>query len=286
MLLQTDGSHHDWTEGRGPKMCLIGAIDDATNNVPYARFQEQETTEGYMRMLKEIVMTQGIPQSLYHDRHSIFEVTEKKEPTLEEQLNGKEPLTQMGRLLKELDITSIPANSPQAKGRIERLWGTFQDRLTSELRRAGAKNIEEANHVLAVFLPDYNRRFSVHAREAEIAYRKVEKDFKAEEYFCCKYSRTVGNDNVVRFGGKRLQILSSPERTSYARCKVEVHQALDGTLRIFYKGHYLETGPAPFETSFNRQRVQIKAAKPVSARRPVHPAADHPWRNRLLPAGC
>src|ERR1035437_6516424 len=203
LLLQTDGSDHDWLEGRGPKLCLIGAIDDATSKVPYVLFQEQETTEGYMRMLQGIVLNQGIPLALYHDRHSIFEVNEGMLPSLEEQLNGKEPQTQFGRLLDELGIESISAHSPQAKGRIERLWGTFQDRLTSELRLAGARTIEEANQVLAQFLPEYNRKFAVGARDPEMAYRKVEKSFKAEEYFCLKYGRTVGADNVVRFNGKR-----------------------------------------------------------------------------------
>jgi len=115
MLLQTDGSSHDWLEGRGPKLCLIGAIDDATSTVPYAFFQEQEDSRGYMLMLREIVLTKGIPLALYHDKHSIFEVTENKEPILEEQLSGKDPITQMGRLLNELGITSISANSPRPR---------------------------------------------------------------------------------------------------------------------------------------------------------------------------
>lgn len=116
MLLQTDGSSHDWLEGRGPCFCLIGAIDDATGKVPYALFQEHEDTQGYMLMLQEIVLNQGIPLALYHDRHSIFDISEDKLPSIEEQLNGKETLTQFGRLLNELGIESISANSPQAKG--------------------------------------------------------------------------------------------------------------------------------------------------------------------------
>ena len=114
-LLQTDGSPHDWLEGRGPELCLIGAIDDATSDVPYAYFQEREDTKGYMLMLKDIILKQGIPLALYHDRHSVFEVTRDTEAGLEEQLAGSKPLTQMGRLLRELGINSIAANSPQAK---------------------------------------------------------------------------------------------------------------------------------------------------------------------------
>ena len=283
MLLQTDGSPHDWLEGRGPKLCLIGAIDDATSTVPCAFFQEQEDTRGYMLMLKEIVLTKGLPLALYHDRHSIFEVTEDKEPTLEEQLSGKEPITQMGRLLKELGITSISANSPQAKGRIERLWGTFQDRLVSELRRAKASTLEEANKVLAIFLPKYNRRFGVKAKEPEIAYRKVEKGFKAEEYFCFKHSRTVGNDNVVRFGDIRLQVLPTEDRLSYARCKVELQERLDGSLVVYYQGQFLPTQPAPLEPSgLRKPRLREPVATgSLSARCYAKPSPDHPWRGIL-----
>ena len=287
MLLQVDGSPHDWLEGRGPKLCLIGAIDDATNKVPYALFQEQETSEGYMRMLQEIVLNQGIPLALYHDRHSIFEVNECILPSLEEQLNGKEPKTQLGRLLEELGIESIPANSPQAKGRIERLWGTFQDRLTSELRLAGARTIEEANQVLARFLPDYNRRFAVTAREPEIAYRKVEKEFKPEEYFCFKHQRTVGADNVVRFNQKRLQVLPSLDRLSYALCKVEVHERLDGSLAIYYQGKQLDIKPAPLEATLMRKLTLVPVASGIPDKKKEYarishkPAPNHPWRGKF-----
>jgi transposase len=283
MMLQTDGSQHDWLEGRGPKLCLIGAIDDATGTVPHAFFQKQEDTAGYMRMLKGIALTVGIPQALYHDRHTIFDVTEDKLAeggSLEEQLSGKKPLTQLGRLLKELGIVSISAHSPQAKGRVERLWETFQDRLISELRLAGAKNEEEANRVLAYFLPDFNKRFGVKAREPGIAYRQVAPGFKAEEYFCFKYPRTVGIDNVVRFGDTRLQILPTQDRLSYARCKVEVHQRLDGSLAVYHQGKNLPARPAPLEPVALRKQFPRESGAPGSPGncRPARPAPDHPWR--------
>jgi hypothetical protein len=286
MLLQTDGSQHDWLEGRGPKkLCLIGAIDDATNKVPFALFQEEETAEGYMRMLKEIVLNQGIPLALYHDRHSIFEVNEGTLPSLEEQLDGKEPKTQFGRLLEELGIESIPAHSPQAKGRIERLWGTFQDRLVSELRLAGAKSIEEANRVLAKFLPEYNRKFAVSARDPEVAYRNITKEFRPEECFCFKYARTVGADNVIKFKGKRFQVLSSSDRLSYAHCKVEVQERLDGTLAIYYQGKPLNIQTAPLEATQIRKSelTPIAAAIPskLTSTSLRKPAPDHPWRGKF-----
>lgn len=285
MLLQTDGSKHYWLEGRGDSFCLIGAIDDATGKVPYALFQEQEDTQGYMLMLQEIVMNQGIPLALYHDRHGIFDISEDKLPTIEEQLNGKEPLTQLGRLLEELGIESISAHSPQAKGRAERLWGTFQYRLCSELRLVGARTIEEANLVLARFLPDFNHRFAVTPRERGNVYRGIPADFKPQEFFCFKYDRTVANDNVVQYEGHRMQVLASNYRISYSRCKVKVYLGLDDSLAVYYQGHCLETRSAPIEATISRKL----GLKPTSGddsspsqttliRLPIKPSPNHPWR--------
>lgn len=281
MLLQTDGSPHDWLQGRGPRLCLIGAVDDATSKVPYAFFSQQETTEAYMRMLREIVSREGIPAALYHDRHTIFELPGDSLPTLEQQLTGKETRTQFGRLLDELGIESIAAHSPQAKGRVERLWGTFQDRLVSELRLARASTIEDANRVLGDFLPDYNRRFAIAPRETEVAYDKPGEGFRAEEYFCLKYPRTVGADNVVRFEQERLQVLSSKGRASYAGRKVEVHVRLDGSMAVYFKGKALETRPAPPEATLLRKQPAPNATKLVTSAPPRKPAPDHPWRGKF-----
>ncbi len=278
LLLQTDGSPHDWLEGRGPELCLIGAIDDATNDVPYAYFQEQEDTKGYMLMLKDITLKRGIPLALYHDRHSIFEVARDQAASLEEQLAGRKPLTQIGRLLSELGINSIAANSPQAKGRVERLWKTFQDRLTSELRLAGAKTKETANQVLKSFIPEYNQRFRVSARETGSAYRKPATGFKPDEYFCYKYPRTVGADNVVRFVNHRLQILPNPDRASYARCKVQVYAGLDGRLAVYYGNRRLDTCSAPLESTGLRIPVTADRSTP---RVYAKPSPDHPWRGKF-----
>ena len=277
-LLQTDGSSHDWLEGRGHELCLIGAIDDATNDVPYAYFQEREDTKGYMLMLKDITLKRGIPLALYHDRHSIFEVTRETEASLEEQLAGRKPLTQIGRLLSELGINSIAANSPEAKGRIERLWKTFQDRLTSELRLAGANNREIANQVLKSFLPEYNQRFRVSPRETGSAYRKPEAGFKPDEYFCYKYPRTVGPDNVVRVVNHRLQILPNQERSTYARCKVQIYAGLNGNLAVYYENQCLDTCPAPLESTCLRIPVMVRQSTPHHY---AKPSPNHPWRGKF-----
>jgi len=295
MLLQIDGSRHDWLEGRGPYLTLIGAIDDATGKVPYALFREQEDAQGYFLMLRQIVDSCGIPMALYHDGHGIFERSRGEPVSLEEQLEGRRKPTQFGRLMEELGITSILSRSPQARGRIERLWGTFQDRLTSELRLAGASTLDEANRVLWGFLPRYSQRFAVPAAQPGSAYLKPGEGLIPEEVFCFKYRRTVGPDNVVRFGEHRLQIVPANGRASYARARVEVHERMDGSLAVYYKGHCLATKPAPSEAPLLRARniervipgmadsdelaVPIIAVKKTSQpKAPWKPGPDHPWR--------
>ena len=298
ILLQTDGSRHDWLEGRGPWLSLIGAIDDATGKVPYALFRAQEDAQGYFLLLRHIVTNYGIPLALYHDRHGIFERSKSEPETLEEQFEGRRKPTQFGRLMEELGMTSISSRSPQARGRIERLWGTFQDRLVSELRLAGASTIEEANRVLWGFLPCYNQRFAVPAAQPGLAYRPPEEGFLPDQVFCFKYLRTVGPDNVVRFGEHRLQILPTNGRLSYTRARVEVHERLDGSIAVYYRGQYLATKPAPPEAPVLRARntarvipntahssdgpvpsvvATRKIEQPGSTHR-TKPGPDHPWR--------
>ena len=250
MMLQTDGSQHDWLQGRGERLTLIGAIDDATSEVPYALFAPSETTEGYMKMFMEIAKKKGLPLSLYADRHSIFQV-ERHTPTIAEQLNGRPDKTQLGRALDELGITLIPANSPQAKGRIERLWGTFQDRLVCELRRFNAKTIDEANAVLLKFLPDYNRKFTVEPFDSKSAWRTIE-GIDLNKYFCMKYSRVVGNDNTISFMNTKIQIASTKTRYSFAKAKVDVHHLIDGRIRIFYKGELIAERESLDDTQQNK----------------------------------
>jgi transposase len=305
MLLQIDGSRHDWLEARGPWLTLISSIDDATGKVPFAVFRLQEDAQGYFLLLRRIVEKKGIPLAVYHDRHGIFERHPlEQEENLQEQLFGQEPTTQVGRLLKELGIESIPARSPQAKGRIERLFGTFQDRLVSELRLAQAKTLEEANRVLQAFLPRFNRRFAVPPAEPKIAYQILSAELKLDEIFCFKYYRTVGADNVVALVNHRIQIHPCNGRQSYYRARVEIQERMDGSLAIYYQGKCLASQPAPAEAP--RLRVHRKgrpAAQESSVQPPSplkqektptskketlrsKPALDHPWRKlwkRKLP---
>jgi transposase len=239
MLLQTDGSDHDWLEGRGPRLCLIAYIDDATNEVPAAIFREQEDAAGYMLGLQQLGQAHGLPLALYADQHTIFQ--SPKEATLEQQLAGQEPKSQFGRCLEELGIQYIPAYSPQAKGRIERLFETLQDRLVKALREAGAATCQQANAVLLDFLPSFNTRFQIEAAQPGSAYRQWPADLRPSDVLCFKYTRTVANDNTISFDGHKLQIPPGPRRISYARARLEVRQHLDHSLAVHYQGELLAT---------------------------------------------
>jgi len=238
MMLQVDGSPHDWLEGRGPPMCLIGAIDDATGKVMGAFFAQAESSWGYFRLFSEIFLGHGLPQSIYADRHSVFWTD--REPTLEEQLINKKPTTEVGRGLEELGVTLILAHSPQAKGRIERLWNTFQDRLVSELRLAKAKTLQQATVVLGRHLPEHNRKFSKPALNTQPAWRKVS-SLQIEQSLCFKQQRTVAKDNTVTFEGTVFQIPKTSPFGSYANKRIDVHVLLDGAVEFFYKKQKVAT---------------------------------------------
>ena len=232
MMLQVDGSPHDWLEGRGPHLCLVGGIDDATGKVVGAFFQQAESSWGYFTLFASIFRQHGLPQSIYSDRHSVFWTD--RQPTVEEQLVNRHPTTEVGRGLEELGVTLILAGSPQAKGRIERLWGTFQDRLVSELRLAKAKTVEQATAVLERYLPMHNRRFSKPACNTEPAWRKVS-SLQIEQSLCFKQQRTVAKDNTISFEGTVFQIPKASPLRSHANKRIDVHVLLDGALEFFYK---------------------------------------------------
>lgn len=231
MMLQVDGSPHDWLEGRGPPMCLIGAIDDATSKVTGGFFTQAESSWGYFTLFSNTFGEHGLPHSIYTDCHSVFWTD--RQPTVQEQLLNKKPTTEVGRGLEELGVSLILAHSPQAKGRIERLWNTFQDRLVSELRLANAKTLEQAQAVLERYIPEHNRRFAKPAN-AEPAWRKVS-SLQIQRALCFKQQRTVAKDNTITFEGTVLQIPKTSPFRSYANKRVEVHVLLDGAVEVFYK---------------------------------------------------
>ena len=243
-MAQWDGSQHDWLESRGPILCLMGAVDDATSELLRgAHFLLQESAAGYLTVLKEIAKEKGLPWSIYEDRHSSLKRNDAHW-TLEEELKGEQDPTQVGRALRELGIEEIFALSPQAKGRVERQWGTLQDRLTSELRLAKAKTIEEANAVLERVRPQLNRRFAKPAQDPTPAWRKVHAGTDLDRICSLRYEATVGNDNAVRIGGRVFDIPPGPKRRSYAKAKVEVCQLLDGSWRIYLGDQQIAAPPA------------------------------------------
>jgi transposase len=239
-MLLLDASLHRWLEDRGPQFTLLGFLDDATRKVPVAEFFLTEDARGYFRLLRRLLRRYGVPLSFYGDRHGVF-VRSDDHWSLQEQLDGKRQPTQFGRALAQLGVTYIAARSPQAKGRIERLWGTFQDRLTSELRLAGAADMDAANQVLRRFLPDYNRRFGRAPRETEKAWRPAPQDL--DRICCFRHQRKVSNDNVVQWEGCRFQIPPQPKRFSFAGATVQLYESLDGKFAIYHgdtKLHHLD----------------------------------------------
>ena len=254
MMLQVDGSPHDWLEGRGPRLCLIAAIDDATGKVLGAFFAQAESSWGYLRLFSEIFQRHGLPQSIYSDRHSVF--CTDREPTLDEQLVNKRPLTEVGRALDELGVTLILAGSPQAKGRIERLWGTFQDRLVSELRLATAQTLEKAQAVLDGYLHAHNRRFSKPA-QVQPAWRKTS-SVLLDQALCFKQQRTVANDHTVSFDGVTFQIPKKSPHRSYAHKRIDVRVLLDGAVEFFYKTEKIAAFDSKKTHAFGLYRTQKK----------------------------
>jgi len=274
-LLQLDGSRHDWLEGRGPWLTLVGAIDDATGQVVGAVFRDHEDSAGYLAVLDQVATRYGLPTAIYRDGHSAFEVTSPRR-------SGEPDLTQVGRALVELGIASIAAGSPQAKGRIERLWGTFQDRLVVELRLAEVGDRTGAAAFLPGFIERHNARFAVLAEDPELAWRALPDGLELGRVLVFKYRRKVARDHTIRVGARVLQL---PRRATgpanYAGKIVEVHEALDGSIVAWDGQHRLATAAAPADPGQLRAHDDPRADPsivPASATLPWVPSRDHPWK--------
>ncbi|MGH7261955.1 MAG: ISNCY family transposase, partial [Nitrospiraceae bacterium] len=269
-LIQLDGSHHDWFEGRGPRCVLMAYIDDASSRV-FARFYEYEGTVPAMDSFGRYVTRYGLPLAVYADKHTTYQ--SPAPPTREEQLTGAEPTSQFGRALGELGVELIPAHSPQAKGRIERLFGTFQDRVVKEMRLAGIATLEEANRFLAAYLPIYNRRFSVPPAQGADLHRPRPAGRELDRILCLKTTRVLRRDWTVAHHGQLYQVhdtLRAPH--------VLVEERVDGTMRITHHGRALA-----YHVIASRPVRAAEAPRIPDVRRPVKPTPTHPWRKRLLP---
>jgi hypothetical protein len=266
-MIQMDRSHHDWFEGRGPKCVLMGYIDDATGNV-HARFHEYEGTIPAMDSFRRYIRKYGIPVKVYLDKHTTYK--SPAEPSIEDEINGTKPMSQFERALKEFGVDVIHAHSPQAKGRIERLFRTFQDRVVKEMRLKGISSIEEANKFLQGYLPEYNRRFSVKPQKEDNFHREIPNGLNLDRILCIKTERTLRNDFTISHNGKLYQIMDKTNAK-----KVQIEERLNGTMVISYEDSRLR-----FKEITERPERQLK--KPLiliyKKRKPPIPSPDHPWR--------
>ena len=270
-MVQMDGSHHDWLEERGPKMVLMGYVDDATGRF-FGRFYAYEGLIPAMDSLERYIRLYGSPVSLYLDKHSTYKTT--RQADLDELLQGEEAQTQFERAAKELGIEIIHANSPQAKGRIERVFGTLQDRLVKELRLAGVCTIEEANTALEEFMPQHNERFTKMALKQGDLHRRLPMGSKFRDILCIKAKRTIANDYTIRWRGRRF-LIDNPSLLM-RRQKVEVREHLDGQMSFKFKGRYLDC----HEISEVKPKKEEKRKTPKQPhKRYIYtPPKEHPWK--------
>ena len=257
MLLQVDGSHHAWLEERGPRFALLLAVDDATGSAVHALFRPSEDARGYFLLLEQIIRRHGIPLAVYSDRHGVFKASPDGR-------RGLKVSTQFARAMRELGITQIFARSPQAKGRVERAAGTFQDRLVTELRHAGASSIPEAQIVLEGFLPSFDARFRVPAALPGVAHRPLDPALSLASILSFRHPRTVARDHTVKYRWRTLQLLPGSERTSYAGTSVEVVERPDGELSVEHQGVTIPSRAAPPRAGVLRE------ARSELARNPDH----------------
>jgi transposase len=266
-MIQMDGSHHDWFEGRDKPCVLMGYIDDASNRV-HARFYAYEGTLPAMDSFKRYALRYGLPVSVYLDRHSTYKG--RYPLSVEEELANRLPLSQFGRALEELGVRLIHAQSAPAKGRVERLFKTFQDRLTKEMRLEGIKNILEGNAFLDTYLPGFNRRFNVEPMDSLDLHRPLPKGIDLDKILSVKTAHVLRNDFTVVHDKRLYQV----QETIRAK-DVTVEERIDGSLLITHKGRALRY------TAIAQRPVTIKP--PRKARQIVIPPKDHPWRHFRLP---
>lgn len=274
MLTQLDGSDHDWFEGRGPRCALIAYVDDATSRVPYAEFAKVEDTLTLMRTTKAYLQRWKRPGAFYVDKDSIYKVN--RQATVEEELRDLEPMSQFSRAMAELGIEMIFAHSPQAKGRVERKFGTFQDRLVKELRLRGICDVAPANRYLwDEHLPEHNERYAVEPANPVDAHRPLLSSHDLDAILSLKTQREVHNDFTVRYRNRFFQLQAEQPVRVYRKAQVTVQERLDGSIHLLLRGQRLHFHSIPGRPLAPTYR-QI-------ARPKVHPQPSHSRRPRISP---
>lgn len=269
-MVQVDGSHHDWLEGRAPQLVFMCYIDDATSHT-FGRFYDYEGTFPAMDSFKRYIKRYGMPQSIYVDKHTTYKSTKKQ--TIEEQLEDKKVMSQFERALDELGVRVIHAHSPQAKGRVERALRTFQDRLIKEMRLKNIKTKDEANAFLGSYLPVYNRRFSIKPLNPANLHQEIPKGIDLNKILSIRIKRALRNDLTIRHNRKLYHILNMPRGVRTKAVLVE--ERLNGNMYISYNGFKL-----------NYRQIETKPLqprKPFKQRKIYVPPKDHPWRKFRLP---
>ncbi len=281
-LVQIDGSPHDWFEGRGPACTLIVYVDDATTRLLATGFFAKETTEAYMRTTRAHLEAHGRPVAYYSDRYGVFRVNRR---------DREGELTQFGRALRTLDIASIHAHSPQAKGRVERANRTLQDRLVKEMRLRGIGDMAAANAYLPEFMADFNRRFAVAPRAAQDAHREVLHDAGELDLILCEqHARKLTKNLAISFEGRLYQVTGRGKGYRLRGAAVTVCKGFDGAVTVLRDGRELPVRllaegepPAPVEDE-KTVRLRVERAKAEQRSRPAwKPPPDHPWRRPLKP---
>lgn len=283
MLVQLDGSEHDWFEGRGPKCALLVFIDDATSRILYARFITVEDTVNLMQRTKEYLKINGRPVAIYVDKDSIYKIN--RQASIDEELRDAMPLSQFTRAMGELGVEMIFANSPQAKGRVERGFRTHQDRLVKELRLAGISDMTAGNKFLeTVYIAKHNGKFAVAPVSRINAHRPLLKTHRLDEILCIKLNRTLANDYTLRFNNKFFQVTKDQDIRVRARDIVTIEEWLDGSIHLKFKGVYLRyknINKLPYRGYYVTNRSELNRVGNGTGT--SVPGKDHPWR-RFIPA--
>jgi hypothetical protein len=275
-LEQFDGSYHLWLEDRCEELCLLLSIDDATGNITHAKFDLNESTLAVFKFWLEYFAQNGLPVAIYLDKYSTYKINHKNA------VDNKDMITQFERAMNQIGVRPITAHSPQAKGRVERVFETLQDRLVKEMRLKNISSIEEANEFLKEYIPKFNAKFGVVPTRRKDLHKKVSKQLQEQllQIFSIQNTRVVMNDYTIMFKTKYFQLDREQPTTVYKKDLVIVEEHLDDTIKINLKGHYLSYKVLP-----ERPRKQIDIKLPALTKKEqsdYKPPLDHPWRKQFI----